>query len=132
LRAAERSLGTVELAQPIERGAPHAGLRRFQATPYATAARGLFEEIGRVQRPVDHRVAVTRLKPSGGTQQVIQSRRVGPQRATLPSSSTASMCLVLDPQLNGEASNRRQSSSASSIPTSSSSLESASHSASEA
>src|SRR5438128_1084430 len=80
-RSAPRLLEAVELAEPIERGAAHAGLRCPQAAAYEPAPRGFVEPTGCVEQPVDERVAVARLEAPGGAQQVVESRRVGPQRA---------------------------------------------------
>lgn len=81
-RAAARRLGAVQRAQPIERGAAHAGVRGLQATPNEAPLPVLVEGVGCIEEPVDQRVAMARLEPRGGAQQVVESLRIGSQRTS--------------------------------------------------
>ena len=90
MRSAQRRLGPVELAQPVERGAPHAGLRHLQTTLYETAPLGFLKHLCGVEQPMDERIAVTRLERPSIFQKLVESRWGEPSvRAARPSGAAA-------------------------------------------
>ena len=70
-------VGSVELAEQVERGQAHARLPAAQAAVHEPAALGHVEPVGSVEQPVDHRITVAWREQVNVAEQLLEPGRVG-------------------------------------------------------